>query len=110
MIEYQHLIGSALPFPNQPGSGLQLGARRRVGCSGLLELLCKLAEPALWLRAEAAKSDLSYIALEWNPLLAHEVFDQDGSFSNHLVGTGPWQLDVNASQKGNRWVYKKNPT
>jgi len=51
---------------------------------------------------------LSYVALEWNPLLAHEVFDQDGSFSNRLVGTGPWQLDTGASQKGTRWVYKRN--
>jgi ABC-type transport system substrate-binding protein len=53
---------------------------------------------------------LSYIALEWNPLLAHEVFDQDGNFSNRLVGTGPWQLDLSASQKGTRWIYKRNPT
>jgi peptide/nickel transport system substrate-binding protein len=53
---------------------------------------------------------LSYLGLEWNPLLAHEVFDQDGNFSNRLVGTGPWQLDLSASQKGTRWVYKRNPT
>jgi len=53
---------------------------------------------------------LSYIALEWNPLLAHEVFDQDGNFSTRLVGTGPWQLDMSTSQKGTRWVYKRNPT
>lgn len=53
---------------------------------------------------------LSYIGLEWNPILAHEVYDQDGNFSSHLVGTGPWQLDMAASQKGTRWVYKKNPT
>ncbi|HTE84875.1 MAG TPA: ABC transporter substrate-binding protein [Dehalococcoidia bacterium] len=52
---------------------------------------------------------LSYVALEWNPLLAHEVFERDGNFSNTLAGTGPWQLDVAASQKGTRWVYKRNP-
>src|SRR5882757_6726511 len=57
VIEYQHLIGSALPFPNQPGSGLQLGASTYVGCSGLLELLCNLAELALPPRAEAAQGD-----------------------------------------------------
>jgi peptide/nickel transport system substrate-binding protein len=53
---------------------------------------------------------LSYIALEWNPLLAHEVFDQDGNFSNRLAGTGPWQIDLSASQRGTRWIYKRNPT
>jgi len=53
---------------------------------------------------------LNYAAAEWNPILAHEVYDQDGNFSNHLLGTGPFQLDQSASQKGNRWVYKKNPT
>ena len=57
VIEHQHVVGSALPFPHQPGSGLQLGARRRVGPSGLLELLCKLAELALRLRAQAAQGD-----------------------------------------------------
>ena len=56
-IEYQHLISSALPFPNQPGSGLQLGATRRVGCSGFLELLCNAEQlaPRLW--AEAAQGE-----------------------------------------------------
>ena len=53
---------------------------------------------------------LSFIALEWNPMLAHEVYDQDGNFASHLVGTGPWQIDQAVSQKGTRWVYKKNPT
>src|SRR6202035_5008157 len=56
VIEYQHLIGLALPFPNQPGSGLQLGATRRGRCSGLVELLRKL-ELALPPRAQPAKSD-----------------------------------------------------
>ena len=56
-IEDQHVIGSALPFSNQPGPGLQLGARSYVGCSGLLELLGNLAELALPLRAQAAKRD-----------------------------------------------------
>lgn len=53
---------------------------------------------------------LSYVALEWNPLLAHEVFDQDGTFANRLAGTGPWQIDTASSQRGTRWVYKRNPT
>jgi peptide/nickel transport system substrate-binding protein len=53
---------------------------------------------------------LNYAAAEWNPILAHEIYDQDGNFSSRLVGTGPFQLDPSASQKGTRWVYKKNPT
>src|SRR5438105_12238911 len=56
-IEHQHLIGSTLPFSNQPSSGLQLRATRRGGCSGFLELLCNLAELALLPRAQPAKSD-----------------------------------------------------
>jgi hypothetical protein len=50
-----HAHASFAPAPAQ--LGLQLGARRYIGCSGFFELLCKLAEPALPLRAEAAKSD-----------------------------------------------------
>jgi hypothetical protein len=42
--------------PHQPGSGLQLGARRRVGCPDPVELLY-LAELALPRRAEPAKGD-----------------------------------------------------
>jgi hypothetical protein len=57
VIEDQHFIGSALPFPNQPGSGLRLGTSAQPRLSGLLELLCILAEPALLRRAQAAESD-----------------------------------------------------
>src|SRR5437763_700662 len=49
VIEHQHVIGSTLPFTDQPGSGLQFGVTRSVSCPGLLELLChlaKLAQPA----------------------------------------------------------------
>jgi hypothetical protein len=56
-IEYQHVIGSTPPFPHQPGSGLQLGVRRYIGCAGFPELLCNLAELALPPRAQPAKSD-----------------------------------------------------
>lgn len=53
---------------------------------------------------------LNYAAAEWNPILAHEIYDQDGNFSDRIAGTGPFQQDVASSQKGNRYVYKKNPT
>jgi ABC-type transport system substrate-binding protein len=51
---------------------------------------------------------LSYAGAEYNPIVAHEIFDQYGNFHDHIVGSGPWQLDVNASQKGSRWVWKRN--
>jgi peptide/nickel transport system substrate-binding protein len=50
-----------------------------------------------------------HMALERNGILAHEIFDRDGNFTNTLVGTGPWQLDTAASQHGSRWVMKRNP-
>jgi peptide/nickel transport system substrate-binding protein len=53
---------------------------------------------------------LNYAAAEWNPILAHEVYERDGNFSNLLLGTGPFQLDTSAVQKGTRYIYRKNPT
>jgi len=51
---------------------------------------------------------LSYAAAEYNPIVAHEIFDQYGNLHDHVVGSGPWQLDPTASQKGSRWVWKRN--
>jgi peptide/nickel transport system substrate-binding protein len=42
-------------------------------------------------------------------IVPHEIFDQDGSFSNRMVGTGPFMLDQASSQHGSKWVFKKNP-
>ena len=53
---------------------------------------------------------VSYAASQWLPILAHEIFDADGDFSKRAVGTGPFQLDTATSQKGTRWVYRRNPT
>jgi hypothetical protein len=57
VIEHQHVVGSTLPFPNQPGSGLQLRASAYRGFSGLLELLRNPEQlaPRLW--AQAAQSE-----------------------------------------------------
>jgi peptide/nickel transport system substrate-binding protein len=52
---------------------------------------------------------LSYVAAYNNPILAREIYDQDGSFADRIVGSGAFQLDVAASQKGSRWIFKKNP-
>lgn len=53
---------------------------------------------------------LNYIAYPFNPIMAHEIYEQDGHFKDHIVGTGAFQLDVSASQKGSRWLWKRNPT
>jgi peptide/nickel transport system substrate-binding protein len=53
---------------------------------------------------------LTYAGTDRIPIVPHEIYDQDGHFKNRIVGTGPWQLDEAASQKGSRWVWKKNPT
>src|SRR6202023_494094 len=58
VIEHQHVIGSTLPFSNQPSSGLQLGTRTYLPLLALVELLSKLTKLTLPLRAEAAESDL----------------------------------------------------
>src|SRR5947209_841377 len=57
VIEHEHLIGSALPLPNQPGSRFQSETRTPPDLSGLVEFLCNLPQLALALRAEPAKSD-----------------------------------------------------
>ena len=41
-------------------------------------------------------------------MFPHEIYDQDGDLSKQVVGTGPFQLDTQATQKGARWVFKKN--
>jgi len=51
---------------------------------------------------------LSYAAADFNPIVPHEIFDQYGSLKDHIAGSGPYQLDTEASQKGSRWVWKKN--
>lgn len=53
---------------------------------------------------------LTYAASEYNPIVPHEIFDQDGDLRSRIAGTGPFQLNVSASQKGTRWVWAKNPT
>ena len=52
---------------------------------------------------------LNYSGHHLNPILAHEIYDQDGDFKTRIVGSGPFQLDAAASQKGAAWVWKKNP-
>ena len=53
---------------------------------------------------------LNYAGSYNNPIVAHEIFDQYGNFKDHIVGTGPFQLDEASVQKGSRWSWKKNPS
>jgi peptide/nickel transport system substrate-binding protein len=52
---------------------------------------------------------INYTGSYWNPIVPHEIYEQDGNLKNRMVGTGPFQLDFAASQKGTRWNFKKNP-
>lgn len=52
---------------------------------------------------------VNYTGSYFNPIVPHEIYDQDGNLRNRIAGTGPWQLDSSASEKGTRWVWKKNP-
>jgi len=52
---------------------------------------------------------INYAASDWSPVLPREIFDQDGSFKERIAGTGLFQLDEAASQRGTRWVFKRNP-
>src|SRR5689334_9727249 len=57
VIEHEHLIGSALPLPNEPSSRFQFETSAAPDLSGFFELLCELAELALVLRSEPAEHD-----------------------------------------------------
>ena len=52
---------------------------------------------------------LTYAAFDYNGIFPHEVVDQYGDMKDHIVGSGPWQLDTASSQKGSKWVWKRNP-
>lgn len=51
---------------------------------------------------------LSYTASEFIPVVPKEIYDLDGHLKERIAGTGAFQLDEKASQKGSRWVFKKN--
>jgi peptide/nickel transport system substrate-binding protein len=52
---------------------------------------------------------LSYVTTYGTLIAPHEVYDQDGSLSKQLVGSGPMQLDAGGSQHGSRWTFRRNP-
>lgn len=59
---------------------------------------------------EAFAPFLNYVATSENPIMPHEIYEQDGHFKDRIAGSGPFQLDPIASQKGSKWVLKKHPT
>lgn len=52
---------------------------------------------------------LTYAATDALPIVPREIYEQDGDLVRTMVGSGPFQLDTQASQRGARWVWKKNP-
>jgi peptide/nickel transport system substrate-binding protein len=52
---------------------------------------------------------INFAGASWNSIVAPEIYRQDGSLKDRILGTGAFQLDLDASQKGTRWVWKKNP-
>jgi hypothetical protein len=73
IIEHEHLIGSALPPPNQHGSRFQFETSTAPDLSGSFELLCELTELALVLRAEPANSDFLQAVCDGAQQLAAEM-------------------------------------
>ncbi|MSQ10563.1 MAG: ABC transporter substrate-binding protein [Dehalococcoidia bacterium] len=53
---------------------------------------------------------LNYAASDFNPVVPREIYDKDGHLKTQNAGSGPFQLDEASSQKGSRWILKKNPT
>jgi len=51
---------------------------------------------------------LNYAATTDNPIMAREIYEQDGHLKDRIAGTGPFILDSAAGQKGSRAVLKKN--
>src|SRR5207249_4308880 len=53
---------------------------------------------------------ISYAGSDFNTVAPHEVYEQDGHLKDRAIGTGAFWVDFASSQKGTRWVYKKNST
>lgn len=51
---------------------------------------------------------MSYTAHDYTAIVPKEIYEADGHFKDRIIGTGGFYWDQNASQKGTRWVVKKN--
>lgn len=52
---------------------------------------------------------LNYTGAPTNAVMPREIYEQDGHMRDRAVGTNAFQHDPGATQKGTRWVFKKNP-
>ncbi len=52
---------------------------------------------------------VNYMATEVMTMGAREVYEEDGSLQKRMAGTGPFIHDEASTQRGSRWVFKKNP-
>jgi len=52
---------------------------------------------------------LNYLGSERLPMLPHEIWDQDHTLADLIVGTGPYQLDGASSIRNQRYVWRRNP-
>ena len=51
----------------------------------------------------------AYTASNWNGILPHEIYDQDNkTFKDKIIGSGPFQLDPASVQKGSSYTWQKN--
>lgn len=51
---------------------------------------------------------ISYAGSDFNAVVPREIYDEDGHHKDRVAGAGPFYLDTEASQKGTRWVFRKN--
>ncbi len=52
---------------------------------------------------------LSYAANDYTAIVPKEIYEKDGHLKDRVIGTGMFSWDQAASQKGSRWVVKRNP-
>jgi peptide/nickel transport system substrate-binding protein len=52
---------------------------------------------------------LNYVPTYNLVMLPREIYQEDGHLKNRMVGTGPFQMDEAAGQKGTRSVFKRHP-
>lgn len=98
--EYLTRLGDFKSLPPSPESQVFVGLAR-VDAPDTTTTVMNLKQPFA--------PFLTYAALPDGSILPREIFDQDGSFSKRLIGTGAWLWDDRASQKGAQEVYRKNP-
>jgi len=53
---------------------------------------------------------LNYLGNERLPMLPHEIWDQDHTLADLIIGTGPFQLDSSSSIRNEHYVWRRNPS